>query len=350
MGQTIGFPANAAKLNRGPRTAARKRLERQLLNQNTAKGSSAANESRDKEDAGARRSFDPEAQLRANEEEADVEVYLDLPEEWFGLTTPTTKYDYDVYLTTETFKAAVYAHNREYRYVERLLPDGKTETIYSGPNFLDSRTVIEDANGQIICTIRANHLGNGVIEVRYLADGSYTTEHQAPEEHDNFSYEKDNRGRITSLTLGDGTHLKLAYGGTSPTPYLFIDADGVEWRRCPRTEVFKNEQGENLGGKPVQMVAANESGSYMFASYGRYTVMHRNGFIEERYFPTIRDLLDQDLPVTVAIRNEKDRERADKFTDSLRAQYANADLKVEVLPCEDKDGAIVNGRHVSRFY
>jgi hypothetical protein len=64
----------------------------------------------------------------------------------------------------------------------------------------------------------------------------------------------------------------------------------------------------------------------------------------------VRDLLDQDLPVTVAIRNEKDRERADKFADSLRAQYAGADIEVDVVSCDDKDGAIVRGRHVSRFY
>ncbi len=327
MGQTIGFPSNAAKLNRSSRKEARKRLEKQLLKEQSAKES-------------------PPAQTA----EVDVDVYLELPDEWFGLTTPTTKYDYDVYLTTDKFRAAVYPHNREYRFVERTLPDGKVETIYSGPNFLDSRTVIEDASGHILCTIRANHLGNGVIEVRYLPDGSYITEHQAPEECDNFSYEKDTRGRITSLTLGDGTHLRFAYGGTSPIAYMFTDKDGVEWRRCPRTEVFKNADGKGLGEKPVQMVAANESGSYMYASYGRYTVMHRNGIVEERYFPTVRDLLDQDLPVTVAIRNEKDRERADKFADSLRAQYAGADIEVDVVSCDDKDGAIVRGRHVSRFY
>lgn len=327
MGQTIGFPSNAAKLSRSSRKEARKRTEKQLPKQGLV-----------------------ENEAPCQIAEFDPDVYLDLPEEWFGLTTPTTKYDYDVYLTTERFKAAVYTHNRDYRYVERTLPDGKVETIYSGPNFLDSRTVIEDASGNILCTIRANHLGNGVIEVRYLPDGSYVTEHQAPEEYDNFSYEKDNRGRITSLTLGDGTHLQFAYGGTSPTAFMFTDNNGVEWRRCPSTSVFRNADGEGLGEKPVQMVAANESGSYMFASFGRYTVMHRNGIVEERYFPTVRDLLDQDLPVTVAIRSEKDRERAEKFADSLRFQYDGADITVSVLPCEDKDGAIVEGRHVSRFY
>ncbi|HNB21128.1 MAG TPA: hypothetical protein PKZ32_01840 [Candidatus Melainabacteria bacterium] len=322
MGQTIGFPPDAVKMNRTARTEARKKLLKQEAPRETA----------------------------PIEVDIDCDVYLDLPEEWFGLTTPNTKYDYDVYLTTDRFKAAVYPHNREYRYVERTLPDGAVETIYSGPNFLDSRTVIEDAAGNILCTIRANHLGNGVIEVRYLPDGSYTTEHQAPEEYDNFSYEKDNRGRITSLTLADGTHLRFAYGGTSPTPYMYTDKDGVEWRRCPRSEMFKNAEGKSLGDKPVQMVAANESGSYMFASYGRYTVMHRNGVVEERYFPTVRDLLDQNLPVIVAIRSEKDRERAERFAESLRAQYSHSDILVDVLPCEDKDGAIVAGRHVSRFY
>ncbi len=327
MGQTIGFPANAAKLNRSARTAARKKLDQQLQTQ-------AAKEA-------------PPSQPAP---ESDVEVYLDIPEEWFGLTTPTTKYDYDVYITTDTFKAGVYPHNREYRFVERKLADGKIETIYSGPNFLDSRTVIEEEDGTIICTIRANHLGNGVIEVRYSADGSYTTEHRAPEECDNFSYVKDNRGRITSLTLGDGTHLQFAYGGTSPTAFRFTDNDGVQWRRCPRSGFFKNEDGKKLGENAVQLVAANESGSYMFASYGRYTVMHRNGTVEERYFPTVRDLLDQDLPVTVAVRTDKDLERAEGFAKSLRAQYGGADIAVEVLSLEAKDGVIVNGRHVSRFY
>ncbi len=107
MGQTIGFPANAAKLDRSTRTATRKRLDRQLLSHAKIK------------------EVNPAPSV-----EVDVDVYLDLPEEWFGLTTPTTKYDYDVYLTTESFKAAVYPHNREYRYVERVMPDGKTETIY----------------------------------------------------------------------------------------------------------------------------------------------------------------------------------------------------------------------------
>ena len=327
MGQTIGFPANAAKLNRSARTVARKKQEQQLQSQATAKDISLQ-----------------------QTPDSDVEVYLEIPDEWFGLTTPTTKYDYDVYLTTDTYRAGVYPHNREYRFVERRLQDGKMETIYSGPNFLDSRTVIEDEDGTIICTIRANHLGNGVIEVRYSPDGSYTTEHQAPEECDNFSYVKDSRGRITSLTLGDGTHLQFAYGGTSPTAFRFTDNEGEEWRRCPRTGIFKNSDGNKLGENPVQLVAANESGSYMFASYGRYTVMHRNGTVEERYFPTVRDLLDQGLPVTVAVRTEKDLLLAEGFAGSLRAQYAGADIVVEVLPCEDKDGAVVNGRHVSRFY
>ncbi len=98
------------------------------------------------------------------------------------------------------------------------------------------------------------------------------------------------------------------------------------------------------------MVAANESGSYMFASYGRYTVMHRNGTVEERYFPTVRDLLDQKLPVTVAIRTDKDRERAESFASSLRVQYADANLTVEVLDADQKDGSLVNGRHVSRYF
>ncbi len=327
MGQTIGFPANAAKLDRSARTATRKRLDRQLLSHARIKEATPA----------------PSV-------EVDVEVYLDLPEEWFGLTTPTTKYDYDVYLTTDSFTAAVYPHNREYRYVERVMPDGKTETIYSGPNFLDSRTVIEDADGQVLCTIRANHLGNGFIEVRYLQEGCYITEHQAPDERDNFSYQKDGRGRITSLTLGDGTHLQFAYGGSNPMAYKFTDKDGVEWRRCARTNFFKNDKGENLGTMPVQMVAANESGSYMFSSYGRYTVMHRDGTVEERYFPTVRDLLDQKLPVIVAIREDKDRARAETFASSLRLQYAEANLIVEVLSGDEKDGAVVNGRHVSRFY
>lgn len=327
MGQTIGFPANAAKLDRSARTATRKRLDRQLLSQATAKEST------------------PSVAV-----EADVDVYLDLPEEWFGLTSPTTKYDYDVYLTADSFKAGVYPHNREYRFVERVLPDGKTETIYSGPNFLDSRTVVEDEHGRILYTIRANHLGNGLIEVRYLEEGCYITEHQAPEECDNFSYQKDGRGRITSLTLGDGTHLQFAYGGSNPLAYKFTDKDGVEWRRCPKTNFFKNENGEHLGETPVQMVAANESGSYMFASYGRYTVMLRNGTVEERYFPTVRDLLDQNLPVTVAIRADKDRERAEAFASSLRAQYVEANLIVAVVDGDVKDGAIVNGRHINRFY
>lgn len=327
MGQTIGFPANAAKLDRSARTAKRKRLDRQLLSHTKIKEATPV----------------PSV-------EADVEVYLDLPEEWFGLTTPTTKYDYDVYLTTDSFKAAVYSHNREYRYIERVLPDGKTETIYSGPNFLDSRTVIEDVDGQILCTIRANHLGNGLIEVRYLSEGCYITEHQAPEECDNFSYQKDGRGRITSLTLGNGTHLQFAYGGSNPMAYKFTDNDGVEWRRCPKTNFFKNEKGEDLGPLPVQMVAANESGSYVFSSYGRYTVMHRDGKVEERYFPTVRDLLDQKFPVVVAIREDKDRARAEAFASSLRLQYAEANLTVEVVSGEEKDGAVVNGRHVSRFY
>jgi hypothetical protein len=193
-------------------------------------------------------------------------------------------------------------------------------------------------------------LGNGLIEVRYLQEGCYITEHQAPDECDNFSYQKDGRGRITSLTLGDGTHLQFAYGGSNPMAYKFTDKDGLEWRRCPKTNIFKNEDGVGLGAMPVQMVAANESGSYMFASYGRYTVMHRNGVVEERYFPTVRDLLDQKLPVTVAIREEKDRDRAVAFAASLRAQYGDANLTVDVLAGEDKDGTVVNGRHVSRFY
>jgi len=88
----------------------------------------------------------------------------------------------------------------------------------------------------------------------------------------------------------------------------------------------------------------------MFASYGRYTVMHRNGDVEERYFPTVRDLLDQKLPVTVAIRAEKDLSRAEVFAKSLRAQYRDADLRVAVLPVDAKDGHVVEGRHVSRFY
>jgi hypothetical protein len=326
MGQTIGFPSHAAKLDRSKRTATRRPLDRQLLSQATAPKVTPANA------------------------DADVEVYLDLPEEWFGLTSPSTKFDYDVYLTADSFKAGVYPHNRDYRFVERALPDGKTETIYSGPNFLDSRTVVEDAYGRILYTIRANHLGNGLIEVRYLEDGCYITEHQAPEECDNFSYQKDGRGRITDLTLGDGTHLQFAYGGSNPAAFKFTDKDGVEWRRCPKTSIFKNERGENLGETPVQMVAANESGSYMFASYGRYTVVHRNGTVEERYFPTVRDLLDQKLPVTVAIRADKDRERAEAFASSLRAQYVDANLIVEVLSGDEKDGAVVNGRHVSRFY
>ncbi len=327
MGQTIGFPASAAKLNRSSRVAGKRRIDRKLLSHTSVNPTPPA----------------PTVY-------SDVEVYFDPPEEYFGLTTPTTKDDYDVYMTGETLKAGVYPHNREFRFIERALADGKKETIYSGPNFLDSRTVIENADGEILCTIRANHLGNGLVEVRYLEGGCYITEHQAPEEHDNFSFQKDARGRITSLKLGDGTYLQFAYGGTSPVAYKFTDKDGVDWRRCPKTGVFKNETGEDLALTPVQMVAANESGSYMFASYGRYTVMHRNGDVEERYFPTVRDLLDQKLPVTVAIRAEKDLSRAEVFAKSLRAQYRDADLRVAVLPVDAKDGHVVEGRHVSRFY
>ncbi|MCC7530554.1 MAG: hypothetical protein IT342_18665 [Candidatus Melainabacteria bacterium] len=81
----------------------------------------------------------------------------------------------------------------------------------------------------------------------------------------------------------------------------------------------------------MQMVAANESGSYMFASYGCYTVVHRDGAVEEPYFPTVRDLLDRKLPVKVATRADKDRQRAEAFASSLRAQYVDANLIVEVL-------------------
>lgn len=313
MGQTIGFPANAAKPNRARRAGARKRDEKQFV---------------------------PHID----------DVYLDQTQEYFGQTAPTTKCDYDIYLTSETLKAGVYPHNREYRFVERLLPNGDVETIYSGPNFLDSRTVIEDSRGEIICTIRANHLGNGFIEVRYFDDGSTWTEHQAPEDCDNFSYRKDSRGRITSLKLSDFTQLKFAYGGDNPVPFLFTDKDGVEWRRCQRTLVFKNAEGELLGGVPVQLVAANESGSYMHSSYGRFIVTHRNGAMEERYFPTIRDLLDQQFPVTVAVSSEAAIERAEVFACALRKQYDSASIQVAVITSEHVDGDVVDNRYVSRFY
>jgi len=323
MGKTIGFPANTARLNRASRAVARKRSEKQHV---------------------------AEVHAAPLVEEFEQELEQEINQEYFGLTTPTTKYDYDVYMESETLRAGVYPYNREYRFVERKIPDGRIETIYSGPNFLDSRTVIQDEDGQVICTIRANHMGNGVIEVRYLEDGACITEHQAPEECDNFSYVKDSRNRITSLTLSDGTHLQFAYGADNPAAFLFVDKGGVEWRRCPKTLMFKNAQGNLLGGVPVQLVAANESGSYMLSSYGRFTVFHRNGETEERYFPTIRDLLDQDLPVTVAVRSDADLLRAESFMSAMHKQYAGADLSVAVLPRDARDGDLVEGRYVSRFY
>ena len=313
MGKTIGFPANAAKVNRAARAGLRGRVEKQFVSHIDTT---------------------PPAQSF----------------EYFDHRTPATKCEYDVYMASETLKAGVYPHNREYRFIERLLPDGKVETIYSGPNFLDSRTVIEDCRGEIIVTIRANHLGNGVIEVRYYDDGSTLTEHQAPEDRDNFSYKKDSKGRITSLKLSDCTHMQFAYDGNNPIPFLFTDKDGVEWRRCPQSLVYKNAKGELLDGVRVQLVAANESGSYMHSSFGRFTVMHRSGETEVRYFPTVRDLLDQEFPVTVAVRSDADIERAEDFACALRQEYASADIEVAIVSCDHVDGDIVDKRHISRFY
>lgn len=313
MGKTIGFSANAAKLNRAARIGLRRRVENQFVPHSDTT---------------------PPAPTF----------------EYFDQAIPASKCDYHVYMASETLKAGVYPHNREYRFIERLLPDGKVETIYSGPNFLDSRTVIEDSRGEIIGTIRANHLGNGVIEVRYFDDGSTLTEHQAPEDQDNFSYRKDWKGRITSLKLSDCTHIQFAYGGDDPIPFLFTDKDGVEWRRCPESLVYKNAAGELLGGVRVQLVAANESGSYMHSSFGRFTVMHRNGETEVRYFPTVRDLLDQEFPVTVAVRSDADVDRAEDFACALRQEYESADIEVAVVSCEHVDGDIVEKRHISRFY
>ncbi len=139
------------------------------------------------------------------------------------------------------------------------------------------------------------------------------------------------------------TAVQIRWLSNSPTMTAWNGAD-VQKPTSSKTKGVKT-----LGTMPVQMVAANESGSYMFSSYGRYTVMHRDGTVEERYFPTVRDLLDQKLPVTVAVRDDKDRARAEAFASSLRTQYAEANLTVEVLPGDEKDGAVVNGRHVSRF-
>lgn len=302
MGKTIGFPANAVRVNRASRAGIRRRIEKQ---------------------------FAPP---------------------FFHQPIPAAKRDYDVYMSSETLTAGVYRKNRDYRFVERHFPDGRVETIYSGPNLLDSRTVIQDKSGEIICTIRANHLGSGVIEVRYFEDGSTLTEHQALRDCDNFSFRKDSRGRITSLRLNDSTHLQFAYSGDNPIPILFTDKDGIEWRRCPHSQVYKNAKDELLGGVRVQLVGANESGSYMYSSFGRFTVTHRNGETEVRYFPTVRDLLDQEFPVTVAVRSDADIERAEELAADLRKQYESADIVVGVVSCEHIDGDIVDKRHISRFY
>jgi len=103
------------KINRSSRVAGKRRIDRQLLSHAPVNPT-------------------PLAPIV----ESDVEVYFDPPEEYFGLTTPTAKCDYDVYMTGETLQAGVYPHNRDYRFIERALSDGKKETIYSGPNFLDS--------------------------------------------------------------------------------------------------------------------------------------------------------------------------------------------------------------------
>lgn len=354
MGQTIGFPANAAKLSRPSRTAGKRRSEKtsepmtaELKASQKKSAKLNASEQKAAEHKPATPKNLPSTQI---ETQLDRDICVDSPEEYFCLTTPSTKYDYSIYMDCGNVRAGVYPYNREYRFIERRREDGSVETVFSGPNLLDSRTVIENQYGEVVCSIRANHLGNGLIEVRYLQDGGYVTEHQAPRECDNFSYVKDSKGRITSLTYFDGSKLQFSFGGNSNIAYQFIDKDGVVWRRCPKREIFYNSEGESLGETPVQTVGANESGSYMYSSYGRYTVVHRDGATEERYFPTIRDLLDQNLPVTVAVRAENEKTRAESFAGSLKTQYPNSDISVAVVDPEHKDGAIVDGRHVSRFY
>lgn len=328
MGQTIGFPTNAAKLDRS-QLGAKRRIERKL----------------------ARESIDsPRSSNGSLSPLNEVDALVDPTVAFLGLSAPVNKRDYQVYMRSATLRAGFFPHNREYRFIERSLPGGQTETIYSGPNFLDSRTVIENADGVVVGTIRANHMGNGVVEVRYFDDGAYITEHQASEDQDNFSYHKDAQGRITRLELADGTALSYGYEGDSHVAHKFTDSDGVEWMRCPSSGIFKNELGDLLLSKPVQMVAANETGSYMFASYGRFSVTHRTGETEERYFPTARDLLDQGVPVTVAFRFERDRLRAEQHALALREEYKDADVVVMELPVEHIDGDVVDGRHVSRFY